>query len=92
MKAVLLTEEEVVALRLPAERPGPRIVVALEGGVVQGWSANAEGLCLTIVDYDESFDAVSQPDGGTATAGVYAPRGRVDPAWVDGPILLEDSE
>lgn len=67
---------------------GPRIVVGLDGGLVQGISTDIEGVSAIIVDYDiEGADLseihdVPQSDGDTAEAYI---RGEViddDPDWV----------
>ena len=90
MRAVLLTDDELASLNLPASRPPPRIVVGLQGGVIQGYSTNGAGVELTILDYDEDFDSVRQSDGSVTEAGVYRPHGNVEPEWVNAEIIIED--
>jgi hypothetical protein len=90
MRAVLLTNDEFASLNLPTDRPPPRIVLGLEGGVIQGFSTNGSNVEVTIIDYDESFDSVRQSDGAVREAGVYRPQGVIEPEWVNAEIIIED--
>ena len=89
MKAVLLTAGEARRLAIPDDRPSPRIVLTMRGGLPTGYAANGDGIELTVIDYDESFDLVTQPDGSMKPAGVYRPKAMIRPTWVNSNVLVD---
>ena len=92
MHAVLLTDEELAALSLPADRPKPRVVIGLEGGLAQGYSANSHGIEVTVLDYDEHDHRVTQPEDEPTTAYAYDLSSSFDPEWVNSEIILSGPE
>jgi hypothetical protein len=83
-------DSKEIAIAVPATLlPRPRIVVAIEGGLVQGASANAP-VELCVVDYDtegrEDADIIAIPQSGsdkTEGAGAHVAAVDLDPEWTD---------
>lgn len=82
-------------VKLVPERP-VRVVVGLEGGIVQGASADAP-VELIVLDYDvDSFDDdnppldVPQSDGSISEAYVNEPWIEHDPTWVEAVFAMEE--
>lgn len=81
---------ERIERKLAGKPPAPtRVVVALEGGLVQGAVADRPGVSVTVLDYDtEGADAaeiraIPQDGGGTAEATIGGHSAAHDPAWID---------
>ena len=92
MHAILVTDTELATLNLPKDRPPPRIVIGVEGGLAQGYSTNGKGIDVTVLDYDEHDHRVRQADGGSTTAYHYELSGNYEPEWVDSELLIEELE
>lgn len=85
---------------LPPAQPGVtappiRVLVALEGGLVQGAVADVAGVRVIVVDYDtEGADldgvySIPQDGGGTAEACRSEHAAEHDPAFIDGAEAAE---
>lgn len=74
--------------------PMPRVVVALEGGLVQGASSDLP-VDMVVVDYDteggddEDIVDLPQNDGSTAESFIRGEYVDIDPAWVDAVFAVE---
>lgn len=75
--------------------PPIRVLVALEGGTVQGAVADREGVAVTVLDYDdEGADAdrvyaIPQGSGGFASAWVAEHDATPDAAFIDAALAAE---
>lgn len=79
---------------LPAGEPGHtapaiRVLVAIEGGLVQGAVADRPGVSVITLDYDtdgadpDEVFAIPQDDGSTSNATRGGLSAEHDPAWID---------